>query len=487
MARYKLKLSKLDFISPVDEPAQETAKVLLMKRKGKVSGNIDGFARVAKVDDELGLVFCWAFTSKADGDEYYDLHGDCIDENFVKVAMEFMQGARATDEMHDSEADGQVVFGMPMTPEIAKAFGIETDTVGFMVALKPSEEVFAKFKSGEYTGVSIAGLGEREQVEKGRLVSTKKRSALTTAVLGHAHLLYGLDDSMAGSTSWESTYEEGKPRDYSGHSHAWIRAEDGSITIGEAMGHTHAVGAMSAAIAKKNDSKSTTANAVPTVNTTTERTKMKTIVLTEAQHAHYSKLSGEDAEAFLAKSAAERDAVVKAAADADPVIFTGEVTKIVVRKSDGALALQLAEQNEKLAKSVASSADEVAKARTEKLAEIYKAKAAEVLSNFTKSIDARTLIIKSLMSSGAEQATIDEAIASLQGANAAYSLLAKMQGVAPTDESSAGDPLTKFNAKLVEFAKSKNKSPAEATSEFLKTPEGTDLYNEFSAAQYAEH
>jgi nitrite reductase/ring-hydroxylating ferredoxin subunit len=161
--RYKLRLTKLDFVSPVDTPAQETATTLLIKRAGPVTG----FARVAKVDEGLGLVFCWAFTSKVAGADYHDLQGDAIDEDFIKAAAEFMtSGGGATDEMHDGKQTGRVVFAMPMTPEIAKAYGVESPTSGLMVALKPPPDVLAKFKSGEYTGVSIAGSGTREPLSK---------------------------------------------------------------------------------------------------------------------------------------------------------------------------------------------------------------------------------------------------------------------------------------------------------------------------------
>ena len=161
--RYRLKLSRLDFVSPVDTPAQETATVVLLKRGA--AEELDGKARVVKMDDSLGLVFCWAFTSSVDNAPYFDLQGDAIDEDFVKAAAEFMENGGATDEMHDGNPDGRVLFAMPMTPEIAKAFGVVTKTTGLMVALKPSPEVYAKFKSGEYTGVSIAGLGERQAIK----------------------------------------------------------------------------------------------------------------------------------------------------------------------------------------------------------------------------------------------------------------------------------------------------------------------------------
>jgi hypothetical protein len=54
---------------------------------------------------------------------------------------------------------------MPMTAEVAKSFGVQTNTTGLMVAIKPSADAIAKFKSGEYTPFSIAGIGEREAVK----------------------------------------------------------------------------------------------------------------------------------------------------------------------------------------------------------------------------------------------------------------------------------------------------------------------------------
>lgn len=67
-----------------------------------------------------------------------------------------------------------------------------------------------------------------------------KRVFLTTSTEGHAHLVdeQTFDGSFreGGETSWSQS--EGEER---GHSHPWVRNDDGSITIGEADGHTHEV------------------------------------------------------------------------------------------------------------------------------------------------------------------------------------------------------------------------------------------------------
>jgi hypothetical protein len=54
--RYKLKLKRLDFISAVDTPAQETATAVMLKGRAGAA-EITARARVVKTSDELGLVF----------------------------------------------------------------------------------------------------------------------------------------------------------------------------------------------------------------------------------------------------------------------------------------------------------------------------------------------------------------------------------------------------------------------------------------------
>lgn len=63
---------------------------------------------------------------------------------------------------------------------------------------------------------------------------------LTTSADGHQHLVdvHGWDGVLrtSGETSW--SVSEGAT---SGHSHAWVRATDGTIALGEAEGHTHGI------------------------------------------------------------------------------------------------------------------------------------------------------------------------------------------------------------------------------------------------------
>ena len=122
--------------------------------------------RIAKVDDDLGLVFGWAIVCKVDGEDYYDLNVDksgervpehIPEDTMLKVSTRFMQSEREGNEMHAGPAKGQYVFAFPMTTDIAKALGIVTKQTGLLVAYKPPKDVLAKFKSGVYRGFSIEG------------------------------------------------------------------------------------------------------------------------------------------------------------------------------------------------------------------------------------------------------------------------------------------------------------------------------------------
>ena len=119
---------------------------------------------VCKVSDELGLVFGWGIICKIDGEPYFDLQGDHIpEESMLRATADFMLKSRVSGDMHARDAagvpiaDGNVVFSFPLTEQLAKAMNITSDRTGWMVAVRPSPEVLAKYKSGEYRGFSIGG------------------------------------------------------------------------------------------------------------------------------------------------------------------------------------------------------------------------------------------------------------------------------------------------------------------------------------------
>lgn len=167
---HDLKLKTLKFLSAVDFPAQETATVALVKRKG--GNTIAGRFRVSKLDEEMGIVFGWALTDATKAGAYVDLQGDHVlaDNDLLKAALEFVRSGANADEMHNRKAaGGWVPFVLPVDKSIAEWLGIEQ--TGLIAGMQPTAEVFAKFKSGEYTGFSIDGTGERKPVEKSAIAT----------------------------------------------------------------------------------------------------------------------------------------------------------------------------------------------------------------------------------------------------------------------------------------------------------------------------
>lgn len=113
---------------------------------------------IAKVDEQLGLVFGFAVVSKIDGEPYFDSHGDHIPEApMLEAATDFMLHSRVAKEMHSGAPVGEVVFAFPLTTEVARALEIETRKTGLVIAMQPREETLAKFRSGEFSGFSIGG------------------------------------------------------------------------------------------------------------------------------------------------------------------------------------------------------------------------------------------------------------------------------------------------------------------------------------------
>jgi hypothetical protein len=118
---------------------------------------------VSKVDTKLGLVFGWGIictekNAAGDFEDHYDLQGDHIPVDvMIESTSDFMLNSREAHDMHKGSRHGAVVHSMPMTREIAKAFGVEADREGWMIAMKPSPAVLQKFESGEYRGFSIGG------------------------------------------------------------------------------------------------------------------------------------------------------------------------------------------------------------------------------------------------------------------------------------------------------------------------------------------
>lgn len=538
MPKYRLKLSKLDFCSLVDDPAQPNAKTLLIKRKGK-RDEIEATARLAKLNEDLGLAFFWAFTStNPDGTDHFDLHGDTIDADFVKAAMDFMLDGGAVDEMHDGEPTGaRVAFAMPMTPEIASAYGVTTKQYGLMIAIKPTDEQLAKLKDGSYTGVSIAGWGTREPIaaRKGRVC---KASLYTDVVDGHQHQICIWDN---GEMYVQSATSEGADMS---HSHGIVRNAEGAIEILLDSGHTHQIaegqpsviivepetivvvqarkslagarGQLEAAIArherhmagteptdetsqqrmmdemkaalaemsdedvtggmpmgKRRASKSTPPIAPRSVKSQGKETPVdpkdqqiadltkraeraeRIAKMSGAQKAHFDTLATEDAEAFLAKSSAERDAeIAKAVAD-DPVEV--EFNGRQYRKSMGAEVIELA-------KAAKAQAEQIEKAEIEKAT-------TETCGQLAGSDELRQVLI----GLARKHAKAAELLAMIKSWASETRVGKTAAGANPGADPELA-PQVEWDAAIESLMKDKNLGRPAATEELLKTAKGVQLY-----------
>lgn len=125
-----------------------------------------GQFRVAKVDEGLGLVFGFAIVCKVNGEDYYDLNidpsGERVPEHIpedamTKAALDLSGKGAPGNEMHKGPDRGHFPFMFPLTTDIAKSLGIQTEKTGLLVAYKPPADVLAKFRDGTYTGFSIEG------------------------------------------------------------------------------------------------------------------------------------------------------------------------------------------------------------------------------------------------------------------------------------------------------------------------------------------
>lgn len=126
--------------------------------------------RICKVDEDERLVFGWAsIATDTDGAPIADLDGDVIEPSDLEHAVyDYVLKARTAGEQHAGDPIGQIVESLMMTPDKAKAMGIEAPTaVGWWVGVKVDDaEVFAKVKDGTYKMFSIEGTAEKEEMDE---------------------------------------------------------------------------------------------------------------------------------------------------------------------------------------------------------------------------------------------------------------------------------------------------------------------------------
>lgn len=117
-------------------------------------------AKILKLDDEQRIVWGWAYVSTEKGKLQVDTQGHSIEPvEMEKMANHFMLGDRSGKAMHVGKQRGTIIHSMPLTNELMKAFDIQSDREGWIIAYKVhDDEVWELVKSGTFSGFSIGGV-----------------------------------------------------------------------------------------------------------------------------------------------------------------------------------------------------------------------------------------------------------------------------------------------------------------------------------------
>jgi len=123
--------------------------------------------KILKVDEDQKIIYGWASVITEKGEPVVDTQGDIItSEELIKAVNDFMEDDRTGKLMHSGDKAGTIIHSFPITNDIAKALGLDTDREGWIVGYKPNDpNVIEKVKSGELTGFSIGGNAQRIEVD----------------------------------------------------------------------------------------------------------------------------------------------------------------------------------------------------------------------------------------------------------------------------------------------------------------------------------
>ncbi len=454
----------------------------------------------------LGLYFAWGAFAKVDGEPFVDAHGDIIPEDDLVAGAVGLAKSNTLKLEHSGGARGEVPLVMPLTTDIKAALGIESPNSGLVVGFRPDVELAKAIDAGEIIEMSIAGraLAELAKAElakgadgapiakaehkrtlrqleideislvkraahgAGTRIAIAKRAdaspaevakrapAMTDPTNGHQHLIWDVEEADGGTS-----YEVMPGAEY-GHSHPFVRRADGSISIGEAAGHTHTVSTTEEATMADDINKQLLA-AQADVSKAEQRTAA-VLALPVEQFAFAKRLVGGELAAYLAKSATERAEAAKPV----HVAKSGEV----FYASDDPRLVSMAKAHDAMAEQV-----EVAKAAAA-TAEI--AKAAAALPN----VKGADLIAKAIHGAALTADERKSALADLAAVNATVAVITQPIGKGGAPGPNDAESQLEALAKSIQ-AGVPGMSFAKAFDEALATEKGSALYAQAEAAKRA--
>jgi hypothetical protein len=383
---------------------------------------------------------------------------------------------------------------------------------------RKTQRIMRAFKINEISAVDRpAQEGARAVIMKrdgGSQTEFEKRVWLTTSTEGHAHLVDEQDYEgivqEGGSTSW--TQSEGED---SGHSHPWVRDREGTVTIGDADGHTHetietlklAPGAKTYTpedpMPKKNDDNTANkdaeaAEAAEALKASEDRNTELTTQLaeataraemTDAQKAHFDALDpslDDDArKAFVeAKPAAREVIVAKAKSDADDakgIAYTADDGTIYTKADDPRLTSG-AKRNDELARDLSKALK-----RTEE--QDLRKRVEDDLAHMPGTVETRMAMLKAvdaIENDDDRKAAVD----SLKAQNEQMSKAFKTLGSSTiSGETQGGDQTAddKLDVLAKAHAKENKVSEAQGYDAVLRTEEGAALYAESTGDSQPVH
>jgi len=359
-----------------------------------------------------------------------------------------------------------------------------------------------KFKIKEISGVHAGAMGEGSNMAIIKRAEIEKRVALTDPMDGHSHT-FELDRGNGPLSSGSTSYGRSVGMEGEDHAHDWIHGANGEIIVGVANGHTHRVGFFSKGhpvadvldetnftseqmsarsegqdpadqsavsdgneepiMTEKNELDPKVQEQLDALKADNQRlTKMAE--LTDAEKAYHKGLSGDEAEAFL--NDPKRAEIVKAAAEADPVVAT--VNGKDIRKSEDPTGA-IAEMVKRDAKREKELKDLKAKGQKSELE-----KRAGELKHLPGTVETKVAMLKSL-DSIEDEAVRQSALESLSAKNSAAGDDFVTKGDSTEPETQEGEDALDSLAKA-EMAKDSSLTFEQAYSKALDSDEGQAIY-----------
>lgn len=336
------------------------------------------------------------------------------------------------------------------------------------------EEVSAVDRAAQVHANAVL-LKRADSTEKSYGECEFRNPKMLSAVDGHVHLLDDDASVKAGVTTWDKS--EGEE---SGHSHPWVRDEDGTVTIGMAEGHTHTINNPAAKSAKQETEQMDEKELEKLKKAAEESDRQRKAAedalvlaksygaLTDAEKSFHKSLPEGERDAFVKKSPEERANLVKAASDANAVVYTSASGE-EFRKSDDPRLVRMAKSADESAR--------VAKAERERNATLLLEKRADDETPHYPGEKATKVALLRAIDGITDDTVRAEVLKAIKAGETALAKAFNRAGRADAEQVD-GDAETKLEKMARERAAKTNESFEKAYAAVCATPEGEKLLAE---------